>query len=191
MEQKPEIMHLMVIEKCDRKCELCCNKLYNIEELPIATVEELRQVHTVCITGGEPFKLGAYVDTFAGLIKEQFPNVKNVYVYTSGDALWSSYWLRHWAFFMWLDGINFAPKNINDWDAIKLILEHSTDAFRCSIRNMGSNRLYVFKNQVKMFEEKYSYVAKELNLNVIYRKWDKQFKTPANEIFRRLPIFLG
>lgn len=39
---KPEIMHLMILSKCNYKCELCCNKLYDIEKIPIATVKELK-----------------------------------------------------------------------------------------------------------------------------------------------------
>ena len=52
---KPEIMHLMILSKCNYKCELCCNKLYDIEKIPVATVKELKTIHTLCITGGEPF----------------------------------------------------------------------------------------------------------------------------------------
>lgn len=48
-----------------------------------------------------------------------------------------------------------------------------------------------FKEHVDLFENNYKYIAKKLNLNVLYRTWDKEFKTPDNEIFRRLPIFLN
>lgn len=50
---KPEIMHLMVLSRCNYNCELCCNKLYDIDKIPVATVEELKTIHTLCITGGE------------------------------------------------------------------------------------------------------------------------------------------
>lgn len=83
---KPEIMHLMILDNCDHKCNLCCNKMYDIDKIPVATVEEMKTVHTVCITGGEPFMSNINIDRFALNLKKQFPNVENVYVYTSGSA---------------------------------------------------------------------------------------------------------
>lgn len=116
MEQKvkPEIMHLMILSKCDHSCKLCCNKLYDIDEIPVATVEELKTVHTVCITGGEPFMSNININQLAMSLKDQYPNVKNVYVYTSGDAFYLNLYNYGYDF---LDGINFAPKKQErlDW----------------------------------------------------------------------------
>ena len=71
---KPEIMHLMILDNCDHKCNLCCNKMYDIDKIPVATVEEMKTVHTVCITGGEPFMSNINIDRFALNLKKQFPN---------------------------------------------------------------------------------------------------------------------
>lgn len=70
---KPEIMHLMILSKCNYKCELCCNKLYDIEKIPVATVKELKTIHTLCITGGEPFMASIDIDDFARSVKKNFP----------------------------------------------------------------------------------------------------------------------
>lgn len=69
---KPEIMHLMILDNCDHKCNLCCNKMYDIDKIPVATVEEMKTVHTVCITGGEPFMSNINIDRFAFNLKNNF-----------------------------------------------------------------------------------------------------------------------
>ncbi len=185
---KPEIMHLMILDNCDHKCNLCCNKMYDIDKIPVATVEEMKTVHTVCITGGEPFMSNINIDRFALNLKKQFPNVENVYVYTSGSAFVFN--INNFGY-NFLDGINFAPKTKGDWEQLKYASAHLREDIRESIRTRKSNRLYVFKEHVDLFENNYKYIAKKLNLNVLYRTWDKEFKTPDNDIFRRLPIFLN
>lgn len=182
---KAEVMHLMILSKCDHNCKMCCNKLYNIDELPIATVEELKTINTLCITGGEPFMSGTNIDQLAKRAKKQFPNIKKVYVYTSGYALSSIYTRQS---FNYIDGINIAPKNKYDWEALDTIttVNHLTSP---SLSSLKENRLYVFKDQIDEFEH-HKLAVKFLNLSVIYRVWDKTFSTPDSEIFRRLPIFL-
>lgn len=73
---KPEIMHLMILDKCNYKCELCCNKLYDIEKIPVATVKELKTIHTLCITGGEPFMASIDLDDFARSSNRTFMELK-------------------------------------------------------------------------------------------------------------------
>ena len=184
---KPEIMHLMILERCDHHCRLCCNKHYDINKIQVATVEELKTVHTVCITGGEPFLSWVNIDNLAVDIKLQYPNVNNIYIYTSGFAF-AARTASQDQHFGYVDGINFAPKNSNDWGALEAF---ANDASSANVARLKSNRLYVFKEQEKAFLERHAHIAEKLNLNVIYRMWDEEFKTPDNEIFRRLPIFLG
>lgn len=185
---KPKVIHLMINKECDHNCPLCCNKFYNIDDIPVATVEELNTVETVCITGGEPFMAHIDINRLAGSIRKQYPNVINIFVYTSGNILIKRYSMSLKNF----SGVNIAPKNKKDWEAIndylgdKLFKGHP---LLSSLRELKMNRLYVFKDQVDNFE-KYKYIAKDYNLEVVYRKWDNEFKTPEDEIFRRLPIFL-
>lgn len=181
---KPEIMHLMILNRCDHNCRLCCNKHYDIGKIPVATVEELKTVHTVCFTGGEPFLSWVNIDNLAVDIKLQYPNVENIYIYTSGFAFAA----KQDQYFNYVDGINFAPKNSNDWGALEAF---ANDASSANVARLKSNRLYVFKEQAKAFRERHEHIAEELNLNVVYRMWQEEFNTPDNEIFRRLPIFLG
>lgn len=184
---KPEIMHLMILSKCNYKCELCCNKLYDIEKIPVATVKELKTIHTLCITGGEPFMASIDLDDFARSVKNDFPNIENIFVYTSGIIL--MYRLPH--IFSYIDGLSISPKSMKDWLALEKIANSTSRDYLNNISRLSSNRLYVFKEQISFFEERFKPIAQKLNLNVLYRTWDKEFKTPDNEIFRRLPILLN
>ena len=184
---KPEIMHLMILSKCNYKCELCCNKLYDIEKIPVATVKELKTIHTLCITGGEPFTASIDLDDFARSVKNDFPNIENIFVYTSGLIL--MYHLPH--IFSYIDGLSISPKSMKDWLALEKIANSTSRDYLNNISRLPSNRLYVFKEQVPFFEKRFKHIANKLNLNVLYRTWDKEFKTPDNEIFRRLPILLN
>lgn len=184
---KPEIMHLMVLSKCNYNCELCCNKLYDIDKIPVATVEELKTIHTLCITGGEPFIASINLNDFARSVKDGFPNVKNIFVYTSGVML--LYNLPQ--VFSYIDGLSICSKSIKDWLALEKIVNSTSRDYLNNISKLSSNRLYVFKEQVALFEGRFKHIAEMLNLNVLYRTWDKEFKTPENEIFRRLPILLN
>lgn len=184
---KPEIMHLMVLSRCNYNCELCCNKLYDIDKIPVATVEELKTIHTLCITGGEPFIASINLNDFARSVKDGFPNVKNIFVYTSGVML--LYNLPQ--VFSYIDGLSICPKSMKDWLALEKIANSTFHYYLNNISKLSSNRLYVFKEQVALFEGRFKHIAELLNLNVLYRTWDKEFKTPDNEIFRRLPILLN
>lgn len=184
---KPEIMHLMVLSKCNYNCELCCNKLYDIDKIPVATVDELKTIHTLCITGGEPFMTSINLDDFARSVKDGFPNVKNIFVYTSGVML--LYNLPQ--IFSYINGLSICPKSMKDWLALEKIANSTSRDYLNNISKLSSNRLYVFKEQVALFEGRFKHIAEMLSLNVLYRTWDKEFKTPDNEIFRRLPILLN
>ena len=171
-----EVMHLFLLKTCDNKCPICCNNLYNIEEIPVVSVEELKEVHTVCFTGGEPFMYYG-LNEMAGRIKTQYPNIKNIYAYTSGLSLLN--FVKHSLATNCLsniDGVSVSPKSKSDWEAFE-------EVFNCSsVQSCKSNRLYVF--------DKDKMSRKYKGFDVIGRTWDKVFKTPDNEIFRRLPILL-
>jgi organic radical activating enzyme len=47
-------LRLLVTDKCNRSCVGCCNKQWNLNELPIANMDELNMYELIMITGGEP-----------------------------------------------------------------------------------------------------------------------------------------
>ena len=86
MEVMEQVLHLFITNKCRHNCPLCCNRLYMIHKIPVVTVELLRSVKTICLTGGEPFSIKPYLLTaFIRNIRYQYPNIKNLYIYTSGS----------------------------------------------------------------------------------------------------------
>ena len=75
-----KIIHLYLLNKCTHHCKLCCNKQYEVDKIPVVTVEELQYADTICLTGGEPFLLDGICD-FAEKLKTQYPNIQYIYVY--------------------------------------------------------------------------------------------------------------
>lgn len=175
--KKKDVMHLFILKTCFNKCPLCCNNLYDIDKIPVATVEELKEVHTVCFTGGEPF-LYSRIDEMACLLRLQYPNIRDIFVYTSGASLkdYLDFHEHHIGCLKHITGVSVAPKSQKDWLAFEAIYKSKP------IQVLVSNRLYVYdKNKSNVIYERF---------NTISRIWRKTFDTPENEIFRRLPILL-
>lgn len=179
-----QILHLFITNKCRHNCKFCCNKLYDIEKIPVVTVELLKSVQTICLTGGEPF--GINQDTlcmFIMRLRKQYPNIENLYIYTSGFE--ASFRIKYICDMMQkhlINGINIAPKDHRDWAGFVSIMNYEPSVFV----QHSSNRLYVFKEQQAFFDSNIDLSG--ININVIYRQWDKTFNTPSNEHFARLPI---
>lgn len=180
-----QIYHLYITSQCDHKCPLCCNRLYDIEKLPVITVEQLKEAHTVCITGGEPFMRPYDLWHLIECIRKQYPNIQKLYVYTSGGRLHLMATNDWELFFQYVDGLNVAPKSPHEYKLLHqaLVLGKMKTA---SSKPKLSNRLYVFSDLWKVYENE------DLCLpdtwQVIGREWDKEFNTPENEHFVRLPI---
>lgn len=179
-----QVLHLFIINTCRHNCPLCCNKLYDIEKIPVVTVERLKSVDTVCLTGGEPLLLrdNTLYDFVVGL-REQYPNIKNLYVYTSGKELSAKrdtveVLVKH----SLINGVNVSPKDSIDWMGLATTIRETPDIFKS-----GSNRLYVFEEQQSEFAKwKWQFSGK--SIDIIGRKWDRVFNTQGNEHFERLPI---
>lgn len=71
------IIHLLTTTLCNRDCKYCCNKQYDMNEILYVTDSELREAHTLCLTGGEPF---LYTDpcAMAKHYKMRYRNIQNV-----------------------------------------------------------------------------------------------------------------
>lgn len=89
-----KIIHLMVTPLCNRNCKYCCNKQYDINNIPYVTDEELREAEVLCLTGGEPF-LFTNPCWIARYYKKRYSNIKRIYVYTNAKEL-----------YLWLAGYN-------------------------------------------------------------------------------------
>ena len=111
-----QIYHLYITHKCGHNCPLCCNRLYDIDKLPVITVEDLKQAHTVCLTGGDPFYLlREELISIVDRLRIHYKNIQKIYIYTSGKMLWIEGAYSHWHELMAsISGINIAPKDYAD-----------------------------------------------------------------------------
>lgn len=168
------IIHLLVTPLCDRNCANCCNKQYDLKDIPIVTDEELREAHTLLLTGGEPFKYSNPCE-IAKYYKERYPNIKKVYVYTNARELLMYIYDRYTSDNEWLyaiDGLNISIKDRID----KISYEKSVEYIK-SLK-LSSNRLYVFDKKL---------ISDNLGgFTLIYREWQKDFEPASDSIFRRL-----
>ena len=165
-EKTKGIIHLMITSLCARNCRYCCNKAYSLDDIPHVTDDELRNAHTLCITGGEPFMF-SNPSAFAKYFKQFYPNIKRVYVYSNVYEL-SLYLLNHGTL-EGIDGINASIKSKSDRSAFDYVKNH------LDILQMKHNRLYVFGDQIPQDPK---------NFKVIIREWQKEFVPSDDSIFR-------
>lgn len=178
-EKTKKVMHLMVTSLCDRDCKYCCNKQYDLNSIPYATDEELREVETLCLTGGEPF---AYTkpNAMAYHYKHKYPNIMRVIVYTNACELWSS-WITNRTPLGNIDGLNISIKNLGDYLMLDDIIRDK------EIFSLPLNRIYVFNEE--RYEDTMYLLTKYCKLSrfeVIRREWQEDFKPADDSIFRRV-----
>lgn len=179
--------HLVVTLLCDRKCPLCCNKQWDMINLPYITDEELKQTEMLCLTGGEPF---TYSDPVAIAIyyRKKYPNIKYCTVYTNAKELWENRqkldhrlsW-GHNDYFDIVDGLNISIKDERDITSLQNLLNSTLITDRLLM-----NRLYIFPNVWdKTMEVLDKYPEEKEKFEIIRREWQENFIPAPNCIFRR------
>ena len=190
------IIHLMVNSNCTNRCKDCCNNQYNLDKVPVVTVEELQNAKVVLLTGGEPFLL-ADIYGFVKSLRWQYPNIRKLYIYTSGYAMYKARnnWLRHGGFGLYVDGINFSPKCNDDEKAIKKLFKNAFA--RCFLFNGMSNRIILMDYEGKTTDDdkfikslSCTDASPSAKFSIENRVFPKKFK-PNGGVWRRLPIFLN
>ena len=191
-------IHLMINRWCGNSCPFCCNKQYDLDTIPVATVEELKAAHTVMLTGGDPFYVTGIIDICSHL-RHDYPNIKQLYIYTSGRWMFlnEEVMVHYDQLFTYVDGINFSPKNKCDYAAIKKMLTKRDFAPEFFI-HVRSNRIILMPNDFMTREEQEKFIE-SLHLKglafygakfeVEYREWQEKFQ-PNGGVWRRLPVFL-
>lgn len=171
-EQTKKNMHLMVTVKCDRKCPFCCNNSYSLEDILVASEEELSEVENLFITGGEPFAY-SNPNLIAKYYKDNYPNIKKVYVYTNMFEFFNSQDTD----LCNIDGINFSIKNQKDY---KTYLNNRKKLEeKLKEQKVVENRIYCFPgfNDIEYSEELFT----KFN-----RVWQKEFQAASDSFFRKL-----
>ena len=183
---KPKVAHIIVTDKCGHNCPMCCNRNYDIHEIPNITKKELEDVETICLTGGEPF-MSKDIDMYINKLR---PYAKNLYAYASGTELYN-YWKKNHKVPN-IDGLSISPKNMSDYLLLIELLKN--DCFRSMLR-WKSNRLYIFIKQIDpanfQQEEDFNAVLKLIIsaqplFEVFFRVWKDEIVSPEGEIFRNI-----
>lgn len=164
-----KIIHIMVTSLCGRNCKHCCNKQYDLNDIPYVTNEELKEAETLCLTGGEPFAFTNPCE-IAAYYKHKYKNIKNIYVYTNAVEL--AHYLTFRTTIHNIDGVSISIKTEDDRYAFHHFIKDRKD-----IRNLPSNRLYVFDNL---------YTEEIDGFTVIHRAWMTDFQPANDSIFRRV-----
>jgi molybdenum cofactor biosynthesis enzyme MoaA len=165
-----KVIHIMVTTLCNRNCKHCCNKQYDLNDIPQVTDEELHNAHTVCITGGEPFEF-AEPDKIAEFYKKRYPNIKKVYVYTNAMELACYLKKNKKASLKYIDGVNVSIKHAYDKSMFEQLVINDE-----RIDNMNDNLLYIFND---LTPKTYG------NFIAISREWQEEFNPAPDSIFRR------
>ena len=191
-------IHLIINKFRGSIFPFCCKNQYDLDTVPVATVEELKAAHTVMLTGGEPFVVPGIIE-FCSHLRFDYPNIKQLYVCTSGyemschdELAFDPYYLSRN-----VDGICFSPKIEIDYKAIKKMLTNSDFAIEFFI-HARSNRIILMPNDFMTRGEQEKFIE-SLHLKglafygakfeVEYREWQEEFK-PNGGVWRRLPVFL-
>lgn len=169
-----EVIHLMITDKCNRKCPDCCNNQYNINDIPIITSEELSEAKRIYLTGGEPFAY-SNPNEIARLLKTFFPNIEKIIVYTNALELFD-YIIKEGTSLSDIDGLTISIKDSRDSFIFRNHLVNNKEILRLS-----NNRLYVFKG----FED----IECPASFHKSVREWQKEFVAAPNSIFRRVASF--
>lgn len=174
-EKTKGVIHLMVTSLCLRNCPYCCNKQYDLNDIPYVTEDELKNCHTLCLTGGEPFEF-TNPEKIAAYYKKRYPNIKKVYVYTNAVELYDFCRRYYTSYSNDIDGYNISIKTTADVVAFYKMKDYSRFDYK-------ENRLYVFDNLIK--EETIPTIT-NYSWTVIKREWQPEFKPADDSIFRKV-----
>lgn len=191
-------IHLIINKFRSSIRPFCCNNQYDLDTIPVATVKELKAAHTVMLTGGEPFVVPGIID-FCSHLRFDYPNIKQLYVYTSGCEMFCHDELSFdpYYFSLNVDGIYFSPKIEIDYKAIKKMLTKKSFALEF-FHHVRNNRIILMPNGFMTREQQEKYIEslplKDLAcydaiFEVEYRHRQEEFKLNGG-VWRRLPVFL-
>ena len=168
-----KIVHIMITDKCNRKCPHCCNNQYNIYSIPIVTDEELKRAEYIFLTGGEPF---AYSDPcrVARGIKIFYPNIKKIGVYTNAYELFE-YLCEKENFLYGIDTLTISLKDQRDKKVFKDYLSKNPDIL--GLCKGIPHRVYSFVGLDGL--------EKRPEFDIQERQWQKNFEAAPDSIFRR------
>ncbi len=166
-------LRLLMTEDCNRSCEGCCNKDWDLDNLPVET--DFTSYDEVIITGGEPMLYFNVLENLIYEIRLQNPEVK-IIVYTAKTNIIEDL----------LDILG-----MEEVDGLTVTIHDLKDLINFISFDMAIPKYLRYKSlYLNMFEG-----IIHGSLNEIYKtdwkikdnvKWIKNCPLPENEVFKRM-----
>jgi hypothetical protein len=166
-----DIMRLFLFEDCERNCKGCCNKDWNIKNLPYA--QDFEKYDVILLTGGEPMLKPWVVTDVVRHLREHCCTNQLIYMYTAKVTDMMIYHILEL-----IDGITVT---LHDKSDIK-----SFSSFNEKL--LKDRHYYLTKSlRLNIFNEVGRLPCKDLSLWKIKDKikWIKKAPLPDNETFMR------
>lgn len=160
-------LRLLITTHCHKRCEGCCNKDWDLKNLPICT--DFSGYDEILITGGEPFLYRVHLLIILAQIRKANPTCK-LYIYTAFDDDLTIEKLLSKDI---IDGITFTLHDSEDIRVLQML-----DSTLEGMKNK-SLRLNIFKG-IEVPELKSSWIIKD---NI---EWIKDCPLPVGEVFMRI-----
>lgn len=161
-------LRLLVTERCSRNCPNCCNKNWDLSELPVE--EDFSQYDMIMITGGEPMlDVKTLIDL---IIKIKYETDAPIYVYTA------------------MVNDTKATLRVLDWaDGMTVTLHDQTDVEPFLIFNASINAEDVRDKSLRLN------IFRGVNINIesltLWKvknniEWIENCPLPKDEVFKRI-----
>jgi len=161
-------LRLLLFEDCNRTCEGCCNKSWDLKSL--SKVTSFKYYYQVMITGGEPMLDPELVMNVARKIREENQETEIIlYTAKTNNYLWLI------EIMYWVDGITITLHDQSDVKPFKKF----DDTAPAHLLYSKSMRLNVFKGVDTSSVDTSCYKVKD-NM-----EWIKDCTLPKNEVFMR------
>jgi MoaA/NifB/PqqE/SkfB family radical SAM enzyme len=166
-------LRLLVTEICNRRCEGCCNQFWDLESLPVFSLDCLNSFDQLIITGGEPMLIPDICESLAVLSRSINPDIC-IYLYTAKTKPIEN--LIN--ILPMLDGICITIHDISD---LIPFLDFNEWIVRNGIYTEKSLRLNIFSEEVKRLQINYPsmWIIKD-------KKWIPHQHLNEHEVFMRL-----
>ena len=162
-------LRLLLFEECNRNCEGCCNKDWNLKTLPIA--KDFYNYNKIMVTGGEPMLRPKYLINTLINLRYKAPNALLILYTAKVDDL-----LHTFKVLKFIDGMTLTLHEQSD---VKYLVKFDILLSKSNFYLNEYFRLNVFKG-IKIPKLLNNWKIKE---NV---EWIKNCPLPKDEIFMRL-----
>lgn len=166
-----DTLRLLLFEECNRNCEGCCNKDFDLLSLPVE--KDFSQYKTIILTGGEPMLKHRFVWHTIRKIRKQ-NSIAKIIMYTAK-----------------VDQPLFVLQVLKELDGITVTLHDQKDIIPLIRFNLIISNFY-YKRSDRTFRLN---IFKGIKIHIDHLKgwtvkkdieWIKDCPLPTNEVFKRI-----